>query len=136
LENQFPPNRSRPPATVIPEVPYGDVRAAAKWLCDAFGFRERLRIFDHRIQMTVGDGNVVVTDSPVLAPVKVMVRVLDADAHAARAEKAGAKIIMPPTDQPFGERQYTAEDFAGHRWTFSQTIADVDPTTWGGELVE
>jgi len=86
--------------------------------------------------MTVGDGNVVVTDSPVLAPVKVMVRVLDADAHAAHAEKAGAKIVMPPTDQPFGERQYTAEDFAGHRWTFSQTIADVDPTTWGGELVE
>jgi uncharacterized glyoxalase superfamily protein PhnB len=136
LENQFPPNRSRPPATVIPEVPYPDVRAAAKWLCDAFGFRERLRIFDHRIQMTVGDGNVVVTDSPVLAPVRVMVRVLDADAHAARAEKAGAKIVNPPTDQPFGERQYTAEDFAGHRWTFSQTIADVDPTTWGGELVE
>jgi len=136
LENQFPTNRSRPPATVIPEVPYPDVRAAAKWLCDAFGFRERLRIFDHRIQMTVGDGNVVVTDSPVLAPARVMVRVMDADAHAARAEKAGAKIVNPPTDQPFGERQYTAEDFAGHRWTFSQTIADVDPTTWGGELVE
>lgn len=135
LENNFPPNRSRPPATVIPEVPYPDVRAAAKWLCDAFGFRERLRIFDHRIQMTVGDGNVVVTDSPV-APVRVMVRVMDADAHAARAEKAGATIVNPPTDQPFGERQYTAEDFAGHRWTFSQTIADVDPATWGGELVE
>jgi hypothetical protein len=31
-------------------------------------------------------------------------------------------------------RQYLAADLAGHRWTFSETLADVDPASWGGEL--
>ena len=31
-----------------------------------------------------------------------------------------------------GERGYTAEDLGGHRWTFSQSIADVAPESWGG----
>jgi uncharacterized glyoxalase superfamily protein PhnB len=31
-----------------------------------------------------------------------------------------------------GERQYTAEDPAGHQWTFSETLADVAPGDWGG----
>jgi hypothetical protein len=35
----------------------------------------------------------------------------------------------------YGERQYSAEDFAGHRWTFTQTIADIDPKDWGGMAV-
>jgi uncharacterized glyoxalase superfamily protein PhnB len=32
---------------------------------------------------------------------------------------------------PFGERQYTVEDLEGHRWTFSQSIADVPFEAWG-----
>lgn len=31
----------------------------------------------------------------------------------------------------YGERQYTVEDPAGHRWTFSETLADVAPEEWG-----
>ena len=52
-----------------------------------------------------------------------------------QASRAGARILSPPTDYPYGERQYTAEDIGGHTWTFSQSIADVDPASWGGELV-
>jgi hypothetical protein len=48
-------------------------------------------------------------------------------------EKAcGAHIVHPPIDHFFGERQYTVVDLGGHRWTFSQSIADVDPESWGG----
>ena len=65
----------------------------------------------------------------------MLVRVDDADAHYARAAAAGAQIVSPPTDYPYGERQYSAVDVGGHHWTFSQSIADVDPATWGGELV-
>jgi uncharacterized glyoxalase superfamily protein PhnB len=43
-----------------------------------------------------------------------------------------ARILQPPTGYPYGERRYTAQDVAGHRWTFSQTIADVAPEEWGG----
>ena len=35
-----------------------------------------------------------------------------------------------------GERQYTAEDPAGHQWTFSETLDDVAPEASGGTLVK
>ena len=63
-----------------------------------------------------------------------MVRVPDIDVHRNRSKDAGARIISEPSDYPYGERQYTAVDLGGHVWTFSQTIADVDPGTWGGVL--
>jgi len=53
------PNRSMPDAAVVPVLGYTDVAEAAGWLCAAFGFRERLRIADHRIQLVFGDGAVV-----------------------------------------------------------------------------
>jgi uncharacterized glyoxalase superfamily protein PhnB len=62
----------------------------------------------------------------------VMVRVDDVDAHHRRAAEFGARVLDAPADFPYGERQYTAEDVAGHRWTFSETIADVAPEEWGG----
>jgi uncharacterized glyoxalase superfamily protein PhnB len=64
-----------------------------------------------------------------------MIRVADVDAHCERAKAAGAQIVNPPTTYPFGERQYSAVDFAGHVWTFSQSVADSDPGSWGGVLV-
>lgn len=128
-------NRSMPPAVVIPELAYPDVRAAVGWLCRTFGFVERLRIGDHRAQLSFGEGSLVVTGpTPEPPSYSVMVRVNDVDDHYEQAKQAGARIVSPPADYPYGERQYTAEDLAGHRWTFSQTIADVDPATWGGVL--
>ncbi len=48
-------NRSIPSAGAIPVLIYPDVRAAASWLSEAFGFVERLQIGEnHRSQMTVG----------------------------------------------------------------------------------
>jgi uncharacterized glyoxalase superfamily protein PhnB len=54
------------------------------------------------------------------------------EAVCERARARGARILMEPTDFPYGERQYTADDPAGHQWTFSQTLADVAPEEWGG----
>ncbi|HEX3630139.1 MAG TPA: VOC family protein [Candidatus Dormibacteraeota bacterium] len=137
-------NRSVPSATVIPVLIYPDVRQAVAWLEKAFGFRERLKIGeDHRSQMTVGDGGAVIVGDvrgnrrpprPGEVTQSVMVRVEDATAHSERAQANGAKIVDPLTDHPFGERQYTAEDLAGHVWTFSESLTDVDPAEWGGEL--
>jgi uncharacterized glyoxalase superfamily protein PhnB len=47
----------------------------------------------------------------------------------------GAEILMEPTDFEYGERQYAAQDPAGHQWTFSETLADVAPEEWGGTTV-
>jgi uncharacterized glyoxalase superfamily protein PhnB len=143
-------NRSMPRCTVIPELAYPDMGEAIDWLCDAFGFTLRLRIGNHRAQLNVGDGAVVLTerrvgeghDSPGTVEFRpprrgelansLMVRVQDVERHHERASRRGAAILRAPTDYPYGERQYTAEDLAGHCWTFSQSIADVAPEEWGG----
>jgi len=59
----------------------------------------------------------------------------DARAHCERARAHGARILLEPTDFEYGERQFTAQDPAGHRWTFSETLADIAPEQWGGESV-
>ncbi|HEY7968293.1 MAG TPA: VOC family protein [Solirubrobacteraceae bacterium] len=138
-------NRSIPEATVIPVLIYPDVRAAVAWLEQAFGFSERVKIGeDHRSQMTVGEGGAVIIGDvrgdrrpprEGEATHSVMVRVEDAAAHCERAREHGTLILEEPRDQPFGERQYSAADPWGHRWTFSQTLADVAPEEWGGESV-
>jgi uncharacterized glyoxalase superfamily protein PhnB len=132
-------NRSMPPGVVIPELAYADVREAVTWLCRVFGFRERLRIGDHRAQLVFGEGSIVVTKVGGEVGTQghaVMVRVADVDGHYERAKEAGATVVSAPTDYPYGERQYGVEDLGGHRWTFSQMIADVDPSRWGGEWFE
>jgi uncharacterized glyoxalase superfamily protein PhnB len=48
----------------------------------------------------------------------------------------GARILHAPADHPSGERQYTAADPGGHRWTFSESIADVAPEPWRGSSAE
>jgi uncharacterized glyoxalase superfamily protein PhnB len=139
------PNRSIPSATVIPVLIYPDVREAVAWLEAAFGFAERVRIGEnHRSQLRFGDGAVIVGDvrherrppRPGEVTHGVVVRVDDARAHCEHARTNGAQIVMEPTDFEYGERQYTARDPAGHEWTFSETLADVNPEAWGGELVE
>ena len=137
-------NRSIPSAAVVPVLIYPDVREAVAWLTEAFGFSERVRIGEnHRSQMKVGDGAVIIGDvrydrrppRPGESTHSVLVRVDDAAAHCERARARGAAILMEPCDFEYGERQYEAEDFAGHRWIFSETLADVAPEDWGGELV-
>jgi uncharacterized glyoxalase superfamily protein PhnB len=145
-------NRSVPTATVIPVLSYENVGKASDWLCDTFGFSVRLRIGTHRAQLVFGDGAVILSearmgqrpgvDAPDAAVVRpslpgtpshaVHVRVEDVDWHYERVRQRGARILQPPADYPYGERQYTAEDLGGHRWTFSQSIADVAPEAWGG----
>jgi uncharacterized glyoxalase superfamily protein PhnB len=138
-------NRSIPSAQVIPVLIYPDVREAVAWLTDVFGFSERVQIGeDHRSQLRAGEGAVIIGDvrgdrlPPRAGEVthSVMVRVEDARAHYEHAKASGAEILMKPTDFEYGERQYAAVDLAGHQWTFSETLEDVAPESWGGILRE
>jgi uncharacterized glyoxalase superfamily protein PhnB len=138
-------NRSIPPVTVIPVLVYPDVRAAVDWLATAFGFVERTRIGEgHRAQMSVGaDGAMIVADvagvrRPPTAGVvthEIKVRVDDVDGQFERARAAGAKVVEPPVDREYGERECTVEDLAGHRWQFSETRRDVAPEEYGCQTV-
>jgi len=123
-----------PRSTVLPELAYPSISEAIDHLCETFGFTLRIRMGDHRAQLNVGDGAVILVqvEADVSLRVSVMVRVEDVDSHFERTRGRGVKILRPPTDYPYGERQYNIEDFAGHHWCFSQSIADVDPKDWGG----
>lgn len=132
-------NRSMPVSIVIPVLVYPDVNQAVDWLCKAFGFTLRLRITNHRAQLNVNDAAVVITEGDCgneHSSDSVMVRVKDLDAHYARACEYNATVLAKPADYPYGERQYTVIDLAGHHWTFSQSIADVNPADWGGVLLQ
>ena len=138
------PNRSAPNGTVTPVLIYDDVSKAIEWLCGAFGFKERLRApgrdgtISHA-QLAIGEGAIMLglEGGPFRPPRAgevtqyVHVAVDDVDRHHERAKQFGASIDRAPIDMPFGVRQYSALDHAGHRWTFSENIADVAPADWG-----
>jgi uncharacterized glyoxalase superfamily protein PhnB len=128
-----------PAVAIIPVLEYPDVPAAVKWLEEAFGFDVRLRIGVHRAQLQFAGGAIVVSESNSRGAApgtghSLMVRVEAIDAHLSRARRHGAEIVQNLENSPYGERQYTCLDPAGHRLTFSETIANVDPAEWGGEL--
>jgi uncharacterized glyoxalase superfamily protein PhnB len=139
-------NQSAPSSTVVPILIYEDAGKAIEWLCGAFGFTERLRFERDNV---VSHAQLVVADAAIMlgrqgneyrAPrggevhQYVLVHVPDVDRHFEHAKRFGAKIVTPVNNMPFGERQYTAEDLEGHRWTFSQHVADVPPEKWGAKL--
>ena len=148
-------NRSAAPGPVVPTLIYADVGQAIAWLCETFGFTECFRYGPegHPVgaQIAVGKGSVSLSvtragqspawaDYAELRPPRpnevthlVEVRVDDVDQHCEQARRRGARILNPPETYPFGERQYTAEDLGGHRWTFTQSVADVTPEEWGGK---
>lgn len=136
-------SRTTGSASVVPELVYADVAAAIDWLCGTFGFTEIWRAGGHRARLAYGNGVVIIADEdPVYGRVApstdgarscaVMVKVDDVDAHHERARRRGALILKPPADYPYGERQYSAQDLAGHTWTFTQAVADLAPEDWGG----
>jgi len=137
-------NRSAPRAAVVPILVYEDVGKAIDWLCGTFGFKERLRAAAPgdgvtHAQLDIAEGAVMLgRQGAEFRPPRanevsqyVHVHVEDVDAHFEHSRQCGARILKSPADMPFGERQYTVEDLGGHRWTFSQSIADVPPEEWG-----
>ena len=140
-------NRSAPRAPVVPVLVYADVGRAIEWLCAAFGFTERLRAgapggpVSHA-QLDTGGGTLMLgrqgaefrPPRPDEVSQYVVVHIRNIDAHFERAQRVGARVLKAPANMPFGERQYTAEDPEGHRWTFSESIADVAPEEWGATV--
>jgi uncharacterized glyoxalase superfamily protein PhnB len=60
-------------------------------------------------------------------PVTIHVYVNDVDAFAAKAIKAGAKVVMPIDDMFWGDRYGVIEDPFGHHWSVATHVRDVSP---------
>jgi uncharacterized glyoxalase superfamily protein PhnB len=134
-----------PQPRIAPYLLYEDAAGAIDFLTRAFGLRERLRVptEDGRVSHSELelDGSVLMLGEPgpeYQSPKKagtrhalVHVSVDDVDAHCERARKAGATIIEEPSDQPYGDRRYAAEDPEGHQWFFAKHVRDLAPEEWG-----
>ncbi|MFI1717157.1 VOC family protein [Streptomyces litmocidini] len=118
---------------ICPALRYEDAKAAIKQLTEGFGFTERAVYEgeDGRVmhaELSCGNGMVMLgskgsgSEFDKLTgdggPTAVYVRVDDVDEHHARAVAQGIEIVMPPTDQEYGSRDYTARDAEGNVWSF------------------
>ncbi|MGW7551237.1 VOC family protein [Streptomyces rimosus] len=119
--------------TFCPALRYRDAKAAIKQLTEAFGFRQTALYesedgtvlhaelcFGNGVVMlgTKGSGGPYEEALGGSGPIGVYTTVTDPDAHHRRAERAGAEIVLPLTDQDYGSREYTARDLEGNLWTF------------------
>jgi PhnB protein len=122
------------------------VRDAAKALdfyAKAFGAEERYRMPGPgggvmHAEIRIGDSIVMLgEENPAmgaLSPktiggtgVSLLLYLKDVDASFARAEKAGCKVEMPPTDMFWGDRYGKVEDPFGHKWGLATHKEDVAP---------
>ncbi|MFI9200991.1 VOC family protein [Streptomyces sp. NPDC053048] len=119
--------------TISPALLYDDAQAAIRQLTEAFGFT-RSALYESEdgvvlhAELVYGNGMIMlgsrgrdgVFDQAMAqaGPAAVYVVVEDTDAHHARAVEHGAEILMPPTDQEYGSRDYMARDVGGNIWSF------------------
>ena len=120
---------------VIPILVYADIAAAHDFLVGTFGFSpgglhrdddghvihgevsmDGETIWLHQVSPDHGLRSVAELGS---ATGMLNVFVDDVDAHHARSAAGGATIIYPPTEQPYGQREYGAADPEGRLWSFA-----------------
>jgi PhnB protein len=120
-----------------------DAAAAVRFYAEAFGATERFRLVEPtgrigHAELTLGPAVLMLSDAfpehGLDAPdgtrdigCSVHLHVDDADALVARAVAAGATLLMPPTDQFYGERSARLRDPFGHTWLVGHEIEKVTP---------
>ncbi|MEU6817662.1 VOC family protein [Streptomyces sp. NPDC046860] len=119
--------------SVYPTLLYADARAAIAQLTQALGFTE-LAVYESEdgtvlhAELAQGNGAVMLGSKgrggafdgamAGAGPTGVYVVVADVDAHHRRAVEHGVEILMPPTDQDYGSRDYMARDAEGNIFSF------------------
>jgi catechol 2,3-dioxygenase-like lactoylglutathione lyase family enzyme len=113
-----------------PVLPVPDVAAAADWFCRVLGFEIDFLLGEPPVhgRVKLGDGRwgapVFIHLSRAAGPVQPCGELRlhaghDVDglhAHAlAQLPACGGRVTMPPTDQPWGLREFAIEGPAGHR---------------------
>ena len=124
-------------STIIPALRYHDAPAAIEWLCQVIGF-EKHAVYpgpDATIghaELTLGGGMIMLGsakddeygrgfkspgDLGGVETCSVYIVVPDADVVYARAQAAGAVVVRPLAEMPYGSREFTVKDPEGHSWS-------------------
>lgn len=120
-----------------------DSAAAIRFYEQAFGASERFRLVEPsgrigHAELQLGPAVLMLSDAfpewGLTAPpgdsdigASVHLHVDDCDAVVAAAVAAGATLLMPPTDQFYGERSARLRDPFGHTWLIGHSIETLTP---------
>jgi PhnB protein len=128
-----------PTTRIVPMLSLRGAAQASAFYQAAFGARETSRHTtpDGKVValLAIGDAEFgVVDETPAvgnLSPesldgtsVRISLYVADPDATAERAIAAGAELLFPVEDQPYGLRQGRIQDPFGHHWLIGRPIAE------------
>lgn len=132
---------SRKLHTVTPHLVCEGAAKAIDFYKSAFGAEELMRLAGPdgnlwHASIAIGDSVVMLVDEfPSMGslgpkalkgtPVTIHLSVPDADAAIARAEKAGATVVMPAADMFWGDRYGVIQDPFGHKWSVAHHIRDM-----------
>lgn len=112
--------------SIHPTLRYDDARAAIAFLTGTLGLVEQSVHEDGGVvqhaELSQGEGVVLIGtrragDQFDTGRAVLYLVVDDPDAHHDRAVAAGAEIVMPLTDQPYGSREYVVRDPEGNLWS-------------------
>ena len=117
--------------SIYPVLKYSDAPAAIDFLERAFGF-QRHAVHEGEAgaivhgELRFGDQVVMVSSASAGNPVydqglgrtTVYVAVDEVDTLHDTAKAAGAEIVLAPTDQDYGSRDFSARDPEGNIWSF------------------
>ncbi len=127
---------SNSPSTIVPAQRYRNATDAIDWLCQVFGF-QRHAVYEGEngtiahAELTLGNGMIMLgslKDDELSRSFKTpqelggmetrscYLVIADADAAYARAVAAGAEVIRPLQDTPYGSREFAVKDPEGHTW--------------------
>jgi uncharacterized glyoxalase superfamily protein PhnB len=117
--------------TIYPVLKYRDARAALDFLEQAFGFERRAvydgenggiahaeLIFQDEVIMLGSEGEGDPLFNQGVGRTTVYLVVEDPDALYERAKAAGGEVLMEPTDQEYGSRDFAVRDLEGNIWSF------------------
>ncbi len=115
--------------TLYPTIRYRDAPAAIEFLKAAFGFEEHVVYPGEdgtiaHAQLSFGPSILMLgsdredTHGRRAGQGSMYVAIEDPNAHCARAQAAGAEIIVEPHDTDYGSRDYAARDPEGNVWNF------------------
>lgn len=128
---------------VFPYLMVRDAQAAITFYQSAFGATELFRLVEPsgrigHAELQLGPAVLMVCDEfpeygmhgpqgDGFTGCTIHLHVDNADAMAERAAAAGATVLMPPTDQFYGERSCRLRDPFGHTWLLGHSIEKLEP---------
>jgi PhnB protein len=129
--------------TITPSLVIAGAAEAIEFYKRAFGAKEmnRMPTPDGKImhaELKIGDSVLMMSDDMAPGPSKspsalggtsavIGVYTKDADGMWAKATQAGAKVLMPLSEQFWGDKYGQIQDPFGHVWSIMQHVRDVSP---------